>query len=151
MLREKTGATPGISQKTENKETETQKTNSIPFAKPIRRPKLILMNCWFRDQITACSHYGCDRYFDGFFAGSENDGELAKMNKCVCSTNFPVCASYLDNRLLRNHSTRFGISILPIFESFVCESQIKRYGVAHRQRNVQHLQKSENLEITHAY
>ena len=44
MLREKTGATPGISQKTENgKETETQKTNSIPFAKPIRRPKLILM------------------------------------------------------------------------------------------------------------
>ena len=37
MLREKTGATPGISQKTE-KETETQKTNSIPFAKPIRRP-----------------------------------------------------------------------------------------------------------------
>ena len=38
MLREKTGATPGISQKTENKETETQKTNSIPFAKPIRRP-----------------------------------------------------------------------------------------------------------------
>ena len=36
MLREKTGATPGISQKTE-KETETQKTNSIPFAKPIRR------------------------------------------------------------------------------------------------------------------
>ena len=24
--------------------TETQKTNSIPFAKPIRRPKLILMN-----------------------------------------------------------------------------------------------------------
>ena len=48
--------------KTENKETETQKTNSIPFAKPIRRPKLILM---------------------------------------------------------------IGISILPIFESFVCESQIK--------------------------
>ena len=88
MLREKTGATPGISQKTENKETETQKTNSIPFAKPIRRPKLILM---------------------------------------------------------------IGISIMPIFESFVCESQIKRYGVAHRQRNVQHLQKSENLEITHAY
>ena len=88
MLREKTGATPGISQKTENKETEPQKTNSIPFAKPIRRPKLILM---------------------------------------------------------------IGISILPIFESFVCESQIKRYGVAHRQRNVQHLQKSENLEITHAY
>ena len=43
MLREKTGATPGISQKTENKETETQKTNSIPFAKPIRMPKLILM------------------------------------------------------------------------------------------------------------
>ena len=57
MLREKTGATPGISQETENtefrgkgrkpptgslpypeKETETQKTNSIPFAKPIRRP-----------------------------------------------------------------------------------------------------------------
>ena len=84
MLREKTGATPGISQKTENtefrgkgrqptgslpypeKETEPQKTNSIPFAKPIRRPKLILM---------------------------------------------------------------IGISILPIFESFVCESQIKRYGV----------------------
>ena len=38
MLREKTGETPGISQKTENKETETQKTNSIPFAKTIRRP-----------------------------------------------------------------------------------------------------------------
>ena len=69
MLREKTGATPGISQKTENKETETQKTNSIPFAKPIRRPKLILM---------------------------------------------------------------IGISIMPILRNrFVCESQIKRYGVAH--------------------
>ena len=40
MLREKTGATPGISQKTENKETETQKTNSIPFAKPIRGSRL---------------------------------------------------------------------------------------------------------------
>ena len=69
-------------------------------------------------------YYGCDRYFDGFFAGSENDGEFAKMNKRVCSTNFPVCASYLDktegtrrNSLeraiqIRNHSTRFGISIL---------------------------------------
>ena len=29
---------PESPKKTENKETETQKTNSIPFAKPIRRP-----------------------------------------------------------------------------------------------------------------
>ena len=123
MLREKTGTTPGISQKTE-KETETQKTNSIPFAKPIRRPmqlegihiaKEIKIGIYEPDNnsgkrillIISCSHYGCDRYF----AGSENDGRKpAKMNKRVCSTNFPVCASYLDNRLLRNHSTRYANS-----------------------------------------
>ena len=59
MLREKTGATPGISQKTENKETETQKTNSIPFAKPIRRPMKLEGN-HIAKEITSCSHYEPD-------------------------------------------------------------------------------------------
>ena len=83
MLREKTGATPGISQKTENtefrgkgrkpptgslpypeKETETQKTNSIPFAKPIRRPMNI------------CAHLTCEVCNDTWFRDM-TDRELA--------------------------------------------------------------------------
>ena len=66
MLREKTGATPGISQKTATyrfpnpeKETETQKTNSIPFAKPIRRPMQLEGN-HIAKEITSCSHYEPD-------------------------------------------------------------------------------------------
>ena len=74
--------------------------------------KEIKIGTYEPDNNNGDTNYGCGPFFAGFFAGSENDGEFAKMNKRVCSTNFPVCASYLDNRLLRNHSTRFGISTL---------------------------------------
>ena len=67
---------------------------------------------------------GCEDFYNDEYELAE-DEEIEAQHTSKNSKKMPV-------PLLAPVNLLFGISILPIFESFVCESQIKRYGVAHR-------------------